>query len=112
MLANKTFTMLAVLSLGLGIGANTAIFSIMDSILLRSLPVPDPKSLVLLSWHTRKPEFFGSNRHNESYDDPKGGYVGGIFSYPAFEVLRNSDAVFSSIFGYQGAGDPCLLRIT
>ena len=41
MMANRAFTALAVLSLALGIGANTAIYSFMDSILLRSLPVPD-----------------------------------------------------------------------
>ncbi|HUI54556.1 MAG TPA: ABC transporter permease [Bryobacteraceae bacterium] len=104
MTANKTFTALAILSLALGIGANTAIFSFMDSILLRPLPVPDPHSLVILSWHTPRPEFHGSNRHDESYDDPRGGYVGGIFSYPAFELLQKNDAVFSSVFGYQSAG--------
>ena len=42
MAANKTFSAMAILSLALGIGANTAIFSFMDSILLRSLPVPEP----------------------------------------------------------------------
>ena len=52
MTANKTFSAMAILSLALGIGANTAIFSLIDSILLRSLPVPDPQSLVMLSWHT------------------------------------------------------------
>jgi macrolide transport system ATP-binding/permease protein len=86
------------------IGVNTAIFSFMDSILLRSLPVPDPQSLVVLSWRTPRPEFHGSNRHDESYNDPDGGYIGGIFSYPAFEVIRKNDSVFSSLFGYQGAG--------
>src|SRR5580698_3249988 len=59
---NKTFSAMAILSLALGIGANTAIFSFMDSILLRSLPVRDPESLVLLSWHTPRPEFHGSDR--------------------------------------------------
>src|SRR5215211_7789425 len=50
MAASKTFTAMAVLSLALGIGANTAIFSFMDAILRRSLPVPEPESLVILSW--------------------------------------------------------------
>ena len=104
MAANKTFSALAILSLALGIGANTAIFSFMETILLRSLPVPDPQSLVMLSWHTPRPEFNGSNRHDESYDDPRGGYVGGIFSYPAFELLRKSESVFTSVFGYQSPG--------
>jgi predicted permease len=102
--ANKTFSAMAILSLALGIGANTAIFSFMDSILLRSLPVRDPQSLVLLSWHTPRPEFHGSDHHDDDYNDPKGGYIGGAFSYPAFELLQKSDPAFSSVFGYQGAG--------
>src|SRR6266496_358911 len=85
MAANKTFSAMAILSLALGIGANTAVYSFMDSILLRSLPVPDPESLVMLSWHTPRPEMHGSNRHDESYNDPNGGFIGGIFAYPAFE---------------------------
>ena len=44
MTANKAFSVLAVLSLALGIGANAAIYSLMESILLRSLPVADPES--------------------------------------------------------------------
>jgi predicted permease len=104
MAANKSFSALAVLSLALGIGANTAIFSFMDSILLRSLPVPDPQSLVMLGWHTPRRAFHGTSLHDESYTDPKGGYMGGIFAYPAFEVLQNNNSVFSSVFGYQGAG--------
>ena len=85
--ANKTFSAMAILSLALGIGANTAIFSFMDSILLRSLPVPDPQSLVMLSWRTPRPEMHGSNRHDESYNDLKGGYVGGIFAYPGIRTV-------------------------
>src|SRR5437764_5537737 len=56
MTANKGFSALAVLSLALGIGANTTIYSFMESILLRSLPVADPESLVVLNWHSRPPE--------------------------------------------------------
>src|SRR5262249_23618824 len=48
---NPAFTLLAVLSLALGIGANTAIFSFMDGLLMRSLPVAGPASLVVLNWH-------------------------------------------------------------
>src|SRR5262249_25770269 len=77
MASNKSFSALAILSLALGIGANTAIFSFMDSILLRSLPVRDPQSLVMLGWHTPRPEFHGTSLHDESFTDPKGGYVGG-----------------------------------
>ena len=48
--ANKTFSLLAILSLALGIGANTAIYSFMDSLLMRSLPVSGPESLAVLNW--------------------------------------------------------------
>jgi predicted permease len=105
MAANKTFSAMAILSLALGIGANTAIFSFMDSILLRSLPVPDPKSLVMLSWHTPHRDMHGTNRHDNSFTDSDGGFVGGFFAYPAFELFRKSDEVFSTVFGYQGAGN-------
>jgi macrolide transport system ATP-binding/permease protein len=53
MLKNRAFTALAVLSLAQGIGANTAIFSFMDAILLRSLPVSDPGSLAILNWRAK-----------------------------------------------------------
>src|SRR4029453_1902509 len=53
MFKNRLFTALAALSLALGIGANTAIYSFMDSILLRSLPVSDPASLVVVKWRSR-----------------------------------------------------------
>src|SRR4029450_7671042 len=53
MIRNRAFTALAALSLALGIGANTAIYSFMDSILLRSLPVSDPASLVVVKWRSR-----------------------------------------------------------
>ena len=61
MIANKAFSALAVLSLALGIGANTAIYSLMEAILLRSLPVADPESLVVLNWHGRPPASSGKD---------------------------------------------------
>ena len=61
MAANKAFSALAGLSLALGIGANTAIYSFMDSILLRSLPVEHPERLVILSFWTKENEVHGMN---------------------------------------------------
>ena len=54
MAANPLFASIAALSLALGIGANTAIYSFMDSILMRSLPVPHPDSLVMLNLHSKE----------------------------------------------------------
>src|SRR6266478_790361 len=103
MAANKTFSALAILSLALGIGANTAIYSFMDAILLRSLPVSNPESLVVLNWHnnvrTRGTVMHGGS--GSTHGDPKAGTEAGIFPYPAFELLQKSDSVFSSIFAFE-----------
>src|ERR1700747_410852 len=56
MTPNKAFSALAVLLLALGIGANTAIYSLMESILLRSLPGAAPESLVVLHWDSPSPQ--------------------------------------------------------
>src|SRR5881227_3621032 len=102
MIANKAFSALAILSLALGIGANTAIFSLMESILLRSLPVADPQSLVVLNWHSRPPQG-GHVMHGLQgmfWPGDKGALVTGIFPYGAFETLRQENPVFSTLFGY------------
>jgi len=107
MLANKAFSALAVLLLALGIGANTAIYSFMESILLRSLPVADPESLVVLNWHSRPPQ----NANKEwvhvmhgvqgiAWPGDKGAMVSGMFPYAAFEALRQENPAFSMLFGY------------
>ena len=111
MTANKAFSALAVLSLALGIGANTTIYSFMESILLRSLPVADPESLVVLNWHSRPPQ----NANKEwvhvmhgvqgmAWPGDKGAIVSGMFPYGAFktlgETLREENPVFSALFGY------------
>ena len=115
MFKNRAFTALAALSLALGIGANTAIYSFMDSILLRSLPVSDPASLVVMKWQSR-PFAYGSRAVNgrefvlhsidgEFYDD-RAGVTGAIFPFPAFEHLQHlSEPVLSSLFAYYRAGD-------
>ncbi len=107
MVANKGFSALAVLLLALGIGANTAIFSFMDSILLRSLPVADPERLVVLDWRSRPPQN-ASGQWNHVihglqgvlWPGDKGNLESGMFPYPAFETLRENNPVFSTLFGY------------
>jgi predicted permease len=100
---NRSFTALAVLSLALGIGANTAIFSFMDAILVRTLPVADPASLVVVNW--RLPRKISSRQtpihavSGSSYDDATS-TNSGIFPYPVYELLRDSPTIFSSVFAY------------
>ena len=103
---NKLFSLLAILSLALGIGANTAIYSFMDAILLRSLPVSDPDSLVVLNWHAKQAKWGAFVMHAISggtFDDPKTGTTAGIFPYPAFELFHQNDSIFSSVFAYHAA---------
>ncbi len=107
MTANKAFSVMAVLLLALGIGANTAVYSFMESILLRSLPVADPESLVVLNWHSRPPRD-GSKElvhvmhavQGMAWPGDKGAMVSGMFPYGAFETLGEENPVFSTLFGY------------
>jgi hypothetical protein len=84
---------------------NTAIFSFLDSILLRSLPVDHPERLVILSFWTNKNEIHGMNMHDDSFLPAKTGYSGSFFSYPAFAMFQSNGGIFSDVFGYQGAGN-------
>ncbi len=110
LLAHRAFSLMAILSLALGIGANTAIYSFMESILLRSLPVADPDSLVVLNWQSRtpkNPERLGEHvihgLQGVLWPGSKGYLASGMFPYPAFEDLRQDNPVFSSVFGYFNA---------
>ncbi len=106
------FSIVAVLVMALGIGANTAIYSFLDSLLLRSLPVSDPASLVVLNWHSKasRRDSVMESMSGTTYEDPGQVSAGGIFPYPAFELFQNSeaqnseaqrkDAVFSDVFAY------------
>jgi predicted permease len=80
-------TSIAVLSLALGIGANTAIFSLIDTVLLKLLPVRDPQSLVLLSDPESNGVSVGSHGGERN-----------LFSYGEFEHIRDKQQVFDGMF--------------
>src|SRR6185503_10640090 len=77
------FTLIAVVTLALGIGANTAIFSVADKLLLRSLPVKDPQQLALVSGETVNPKFQNN-----------------LFSYSDYLDYRANNEVFSGLLAF------------
>jgi macrolide transport system ATP-binding/permease protein len=112
LLTHRAVTMFAVASLALGIGANTAIYSLMDALLLRSLAVPAPESLVVMHWRSRTFERGPSGErsfvmHSASGSTFRfsGGVESGIFPVAAFERLREaSSSTLSSVFAHVPAG--------
>jgi hypothetical protein len=87
LLRSPLFAAVAVLSLGLGIGANTAIFSLMDKVLWESLPVERPRELVILD-----------------HDGPRSGWVdrSSMWSYPAYRGLQESQKAFAGLLAVRG----------
>src|ERR1051326_2072212 len=102
--AAKLFTLMAVLSLALGIGANTAIYSFMDAIMVRALPVKHPEELVILNWRAKKDAPVVRSHWGSSYTDPAGGETSPNFPYQAYELMRDNNNVLTSLFGHAGAG--------
>lgn len=86
LLKKPVFTLVAVLSLALGIGANTAIFSLIDTVMLKSLPVQQPDRLVLLG-----------NAESSGMTDGFPDESWGLFSYPFFRETQKREDVFSDV---------------
>lgn len=84
---SPAFTLTVVLALALGIGANAAVFTLFDQVLLRMLPVERPKELVCLQFtgnFSGSASSFGGDMHN-------------YFSYPMYKDLRDDNQVFSGV---------------
>jgi predicted permease len=101
------FSVIAVLTLGLGIGANTAIFSLIDAVVFRSMPIADPGSLIVFEWEAHKGPGNISYRNfgdcDESHDDSPSAH-GCSFSLPFFKQVQAQTSVFSHLAAYTVAG--------
>ncbi len=91
LLKQPGFTFIAAFTLAMGIGVNTAIFTVINAVMLRELPVNDPQRLVFLS----NPDRQGIN--SEETGDRR------LFAYHEFEWLRDHNKVFSGVFAAQSA---------
>ena len=99
MIRAPVFSAIAILSLALGIGANTAMFSLLDQFLLRSLPVKNPQELVFL-YHPGPAQGSVSN-------DEDGGPS---FSYPMFREMQKDQTPFSGLAGTRAMGASLAFR--
>ncbi len=99
--ANRLFAAMAMLSLALGIGANTAIYSFMDAILVRSLPVRNPESLVVLQWHSKGRPAVAQSINGSMWDDPELGRVSPNLPWRVFEMLSTANPVLSPVVAFK-----------
>jgi predicted permease len=95
---SPVFTAVAIVSLGLGIGANTAIFSLVDAVLLRSIPVPHPEELRVINWTGTESGVWISG----SYNHPEGQRLAlaDAVSYGVFQAIRERCVGGAEVFGF------------
>src|SRR5260370_13272011 len=99
MAANPLFAAMAALSLALGIGANTAIYSFMDAILLRSLPVQHPEQLVVLSWRAKDSPTVIHGQNGSRRRDANG-ISSPNHPFSVFQLLRSNQELLPNLFSY------------
>src|SRR5208337_4609089 len=106
---NPGFTAVAVITLALGIGANTAIFSLIDSVMLRNLPVRNPEQLVLFADNPRESMSFNEPTSASETIGPSGQWT--LFSYPLYRDLRDHSQLFQGICAFQTGEDTLTVHI-
>ena len=93
-------TAVAILSLALGIGANTAIFTVLDALLLKSLPVKDPQQVLFLSWSAKSFPDELISLHGRAKATADGATTSTGFSYPFFEDIGRRTHAISGLAAF------------
>jgi predicted permease len=105
LLKSPGFTAVAVLSLALGIGANTALFSLVDAVLLKTLPVRKPAELALFKWASGERSPAISHNGTRDREPGTGLSLSTSFSVPAFEQMRAHTQTLSDLFAFAPRGE-------
>jgi predicted permease len=100
---SPVLTVIAVLSLALGIGANSAIFSLMETAVWKSAAVRDPERLALFSWVSGPQALMNSSWGNWRRT-MTGGRASTSLSYPIYEMLRRQQQTFDTVFAFRPLG--------
>ena len=105
---SPAFTAIIILTLALGIGANTAIFTLVNAVMLRSLPVRDPQQLVVAQWSARTgPDNVDGSGFGDCARRPQNAATtsGCWLSYPEFQEIENQKKFFASATAFAGTVD-------
>src|SRR5688572_908575 len=100
LLKQKGLTAIALLSLALGIGANTALFSVVDAMLLRMLPVKEPERLVLFRSQAPREFSVGSYNGSSRTDPATGQRIMTSFAFQSYERMREQQGPVSDLFAF------------
>ena len=99
---NPGFAAVVIFTLGLGIGINTAIFSLIELVALRPLPIPHPEKLVLVRWNKQSPPEWSSMDSYGGCDNAKGD-SGCSFPYPTSERFRTGARSLAGVLAFGGS---------
>src|SRR5215813_13217432 len=97
---SPVFASVVILSLALATGANTAIFTLVDAVLLKTLPVKNPSEVVLFGWSGGKNTYIGGHSGHMTHDPKTGLTLGSSLSSPMFERMRQQNQTLTDLFAF------------